>query len=403
MIAHQLAGPDAEIAHQHLDHPRPQRVFPAEGMALGGGEAPLADSASVNAGRGGVLRVALRELRDRRGAEPDEHLGGVIGVALEVAPQPPGLLGDGEPVIGRREVVDADLRIAVPHEQPAGGVEKVEPLGGGGQRLGGDHLLALGHPRHMRIAIKGHPVGREREQLLHRLGDARAGLVRQAVEDIGVEAVHAPLPDHLDRLAGHVVALRPPDGLLDLLVEILHPDRGAVHAAGGQHVEPLAIQFVGVDLDRELGVVDEIRHLVHLVDQRAHEIRRQQRRRAAAPVQARQLHPARQMPLEQVELGLEGLDIGLDRCKRRGALRPAGAEPAKPATERHMQVERYRSVFRHGVDPGGEMPRCNRIREMRGCGVARVPRDFRVEESQPRELCSSVHALRFNGEPAAQL
>jgi hypothetical protein len=60
-------------------------------------------------------------------------------------------------------------------------------------------------------------------------------------------------PEGLDRVARDLVALDPADRLLDVFVEILHPDRGAVHADLGQRGEAGLVDFVGVDLDGELG------------------------------------------------------------------------------------------------------------------------------------------------------
>jgi drug/metabolite transporter (DMT)-like permease len=72
-----------------------------EGMAARGREMAVADLAGMGAGRGGVLGIALREARDRRGAKPDQHLGPVVGIALEVAPQHAAFCACASPSPGR--------------------------------------------------------------------------------------------------------------------------------------------------------------------------------------------------------------------------------------------------------------------------------------------------------------
>ena len=71
-------------------------------------------------------------------------------------------------------MVDPDLGIAVPEEQLARRLEQFQPFFGRGQGIGRDHLLPLGHPWHMGIAVKGDTVGVQRQQFLHAFGDARA-------------------------------------------------------------------------------------------------------------------------------------------------------------------------------------------------------------------------------------
>ena len=87
VIADEFFGLDFEIAHQRLDHAGAPFVLGGEGVAARGREMAVADPAGMGTGRGRVLGIALRKVRDRRGAEPDQHLGPVVGVTLEVAPQ----------------------------------------------------------------------------------------------------------------------------------------------------------------------------------------------------------------------------------------------------------------------------------------------------------------------------
>jgi hypothetical protein len=85
--------------------------------------------------------------------------------------------------------------------------------------------------------------------------------MRQAIEDVRVQRLDSMRPERLDRVARDLVALDPADRLLDVVVEILDPDGGAVHADLASAVEAGFVDLVGVDLDGELGVVGQ-RHRV---------------------------------------------------------------------------------------------------------------------------------------------
>ena len=62
--------------------------------------------------------------------------------------------------------------------------------------------------------------------------------------------------------------------------------------------------------------------------------------RAAAPVQAAHADAGRQVAGDQGDLGLERLEVGLDRGEGLRALGVAGAEPAEPLAERDVDVDR---------------------------------------------------------------
>ena len=116
---------------------------------------------------GRVLGKALREFRDGRGPDTDEHLGRIVRVALKIAAEFASLLRHSQAIGLGGEMIDPDFGITIPQKQAARGLEQVKPLLWCGQRVRGDHLLALGHPRHMRVAIERHTVRVEREQFLH--------------------------------------------------------------------------------------------------------------------------------------------------------------------------------------------------------------------------------------------
>ncbi|MPL74108.1 hypothetical protein SDC9_19918 [bioreactor metagenome] len=395
VLGDQLGRRDAEVAHQRLDQPRAHLVLAGEDMAARGGEMPVANRAGMRPGGRGVLRIALREARDRGGPHADECLGEVIGIALEIAPQPARLLRNREPVGRQGEMVDADLVIAVGDEELARDLEEFQPLLRRRQVVRGDHRLPPRHPRHMGIAVKRHPVRTERQQLLHRFRDLRRRLVRQAVEDVGVQAGDAAVADHVDGGLRHLVALLAADHLLDLRVEILHPDRGAVEPAFRERIHPRGVDLVRVDLDRELGTLAHRHGVEDRGRDAAHHVGGHQRRRAAAPVQPRQGDARGQPFLQHLQFAQQRLGIGAHRLVALRALGAAGAEPAQPAAKGDVHVERDLRSGGDCLDPFGEKRRPHFGREMGRGRVARIAGHPCVEEPEPGELRFLFHAPIF--------
>jgi len=81
----------------------------------------------------------------------------------------------------------------------------------------------------MCIAIERHAVGAEREKFLNAFRDAVGRLMGKAIEDVGVEAVDTARAKLGDGVAGQLEALATADAFLNLGIEILNTDRGAVH------------------------------------------------------------------------------------------------------------------------------------------------------------------------------
>ena len=360
-----------------------------------GREPPRADRLGVFRGARSVLREPLREAADRRRSKPDQDRGGIVGIALEIPPQRSGLQRAGHAVLGLGEVVDPDLDIAVPDKQLARGFEQGQPFLGRGHRVRRDHLLTAAHPRDMGIAVKRHAVGRQGQKLLHRIGDARAGLERQAIQDVGVQTGHTPRADAFGDVAGQVIALLAPDGLLDLGVEVLHPDRGAVHPRRGQRIQPGIVDLVRVDLDRKLAIRRHRRDSKDRPGQIAHQVCGQKRRRPAPPVQPRKRHAARQDRPKQRDFGFQRLDIGHDRRIRRGALRATGAKPAQPAAEGHMQIQGYLAAFGYRLDPARKNAGIDVRGKVRGGRIRRVAGHTCVEKTEASELRVVVHVTKL--------
>ena len=69
------------------------------------------------------------------GAEPDQGIGLVGGVALEIAVQPALARGDRELVVGQGEMVEADRPIAEARKRLGSDLRLLQPLGEAGQHL----------------------------------------------------------------------------------------------------------------------------------------------------------------------------------------------------------------------------------------------------------------------------
>ena len=73
-----------------------------------------------------------------------------------------------------------------------------------------------------------------------------------------------------DGVARDLIGLDAPDDLLDVGVEILHPDGGAVHPRSRQRVDAGGVDLVRVDLDREFGIRRKAEGLMQRLGQITH-------------------------------------------------------------------------------------------------------------------------------------
>ena len=103
---------DRKVAHDPLDDIGAEAILPGECVSLGGGEPVFGDPREIVARRNGVLHEPLRHAADGAGAKADERIGGIVGVALEVALQPAVLSRDGQTVAWKGEMIEADADVA---------------------------------------------------------------------------------------------------------------------------------------------------------------------------------------------------------------------------------------------------------------------------------------------------
>ena len=131
----------------------------------------------------------------------------------------------------------------------------------------GERTLLLLEPRYVRVAEHRDAVGREREHLLDRGLKRFGGLMRQAVDEVDVEALKAQLARGGDQVARHFVWLHAVDRLLHLRLEILDAHAEAVEAHAPQRFEMRAAGDTRVDLDPDFGVRVEGKPLARVTEE----------------------------------------------------------------------------------------------------------------------------------------
>ncbi len=239
-------------------------------------------------------------------------------------------------------MIEADRAQAVSGERRRRRGALAQPLARTGQGGLVDPLLMAFHPRHVGIAEQRDAgriePDRERDHGL----DAGDILVRQAVHQIEVDGRNAvaakPAADPFDNLERLVTV----DRRLDLGVEVLDADAGAVDAGRGQGGDIVLGRVARVDLDGELGAGGDIEGLTQGGDQGQPVGGTEHRRAAAAPVQVAGYEAAGQGRGRQPDLGFEGVEVKADRLVAIDDLGIAAAEPAHLIAKRDMEVERQR-------------------------------------------------------------
>ena len=96
---------DRKIAHDPLDDVGAEAIFLGDCVSLDGGKPVFGNAREIVACRNRVLHESLRRAADGAGAETDQRVGGIVGVALEVALQPAVLLRDRQAVARKGEMI----------------------------------------------------------------------------------------------------------------------------------------------------------------------------------------------------------------------------------------------------------------------------------------------------------
>jgi hypothetical protein len=118
-----------EEAHQFLDYVASQQIIAGQVAAPLGGKPASFYFPPPPADVGGVLHVAQRQPADGGSADTDQDIGGIAGVALEVAPQGAARGSNRQIVMGQREMIEADGFVSGASKQLAGQFGLLQALG----------------------------------------------------------------------------------------------------------------------------------------------------------------------------------------------------------------------------------------------------------------------------------
>ena len=263
-------------------------------------------------------------------------------VTLEVALQRAIGAGQGQFVIGQREVIHADIDVAGGGKALDGQLQQLELALRRRHVLGADQLLRSHQLRQMRIAVCGDAVRANIDDLVQCGVEAGDRLQRQAIDQVDADGLELRVAGSLNQLAGLFFGLDAVDGDLHLLIEILHTEAQAVEAQLAQTVDLLGRNGARVDFQRELVAIAVI-HVEGLMQARhqvgqlfAGEIggcatAKVQLRELARTIEQFALHGDFALEVFEVLDGAFGL-VGDDLV--------AGAVVAKALAERNVDVHR---------------------------------------------------------------
>ena len=182
-------------------------------------------------------------------------------------------------------MVHADVDVAGARQTPDGERQDLQ-LRLGRRQVGlPDAPLRLEQRGEVGVAVERNAVWIERDDLVERGVEAIQRLVRQAVDQIKADRAKAAGARFFDHAARLGLALHAMHRLLDRLVEVLDADRKAVEAQVGEECHAPGLGAARIHLDRDLGFRLAFELRVEQAHQRGHLLAREERRRAAAPVQ----------------------------------------------------------------------------------------------------------------------
>ncbi len=136
----------------------------------------------------------------------------------------------------------------------------------------------------MRVTEHRDAIGHKREHLLDRVLETFGGLVRQAVDQIHIEAFEAEFARRENQVARHFVRLDAMNRLLHLRLKILNAHAEAVEAEPPQSFQVRAICDARIDFNSNFGVRRERKSLARVTEEIFHLRGSEIRGRAAAPV-----------------------------------------------------------------------------------------------------------------------
>ncbi len=308
------------------------------------------------------------------------------------------LLGAREFVGGQREMIHADVHIARVGQLLDHELQQREPRGGRRQCRGVDLPLHLEELRHVRVAEHRNALGREQQHRVERAPEAFDVLMRQPVNQVDADRFEAAGARRVHHVDGQFQRLHAVDRLLHERIEVLHTQAQPVESEAAQMRDRLRRSLARVDLDGIFGVAlgQQREVLARGRHQRAHFVERQERGRAAAPVQLRNGAFRVELRCLDCHFAHELLDVGFRAPAVLCRDLVAAAIEADGVAERNMEVER--EVGFGGAGIGCRMPvvvEFEIVAELQGGWVGRIPWAVRAvlgEQVGAKEKVGVAHA-----------
>ena len=315
----------------------------------------------------------MREDADGAGPESDEDLRAIVGEALEVAPQPAGAGRAGERIGGGGEVVEPDRLVAPPGQPFMTELGLPEARFGRGQQARIDPPLPRNEMRHMRIAEQCDPVGAERGGPTQGVFQHRDILPRQAVHQVEVQRLDSGGAKQVHGDGDQPFILHTADPLLDGRVEGLHPKARLLDAGAGKGARPLMIETARIDFDRNQRIL-HVEGAAQMPSERNERLGWHGIRTATAEGDAAHVRPAAQAGRHDVDLPPQRLQIGVEPSRPVGRAGVAAAIPAYLPAKGEMDVERNLRTHGHAGERDRHFVLTDALMELRGGGIGSVAR-----------------------------
>ena len=190
----------------------------------------------------------------------------------------------------------------------------------------------------MGVAEEGDAVRAKSDDLINGVGEAFGRLVRQAIDQVDVNAVKAKLACGDEQIAGHFEWLDAVNRLLHFGMEILDAHAEAIEAQLAKRFEVRSRRDTGIDFDADFAVWRKVETLARKSEEVFDLHRGKIRGRAAAPMELHNGAIFRNATADALRFTLEHIQI-----RRRDTFvflnhHVAGAEQAKALAEGDMHV-----------------------------------------------------------------
>ena len=259
-------------------------------------------------------------------------------VPLKIAMQRALLLRDSKFVAWLGEMVHSDIQVAGLDEFQQARAKNLE-LSHAFREMRDERALLLLEPRDVSVAEERDTVRTEPDNLIHGVGEAVRRLVRQAVNQIHVDALETETARAEEQVARHFVGLQAMHRFLHVGVKILDAHAEAVEAELAEGFKMCARCDAWIDFDADFTIRCEVKAFACKCKKILDLLRGKIRRCAAAPME---LHyralfgnaaaDAFGLALQHVEIRRGDVFVLLDH-------HIAGAKQAEALAERDMHVQ----------------------------------------------------------------